>query len=96
MEKDLITIDEIDYLADLSGLNFSNEEKEIMQGEVSGILSMLNTCADIELDNSISMDTVSLGSLREDVIKRSLDKDVALSQVRESRGNYVVIPKGGL
>ena len=96
MEKNLITIDEIDYLADLSGLNFSDEEKEIMQGEVSGILSMLNTCADIEVEGSISASTVLLSDLRDDEVHRSLDKDIALSQVRECRGNYIVIPKGVL
>lgn len=93
MGKQLIGLEQIDHLADLSGLNFTDKERDVMLKEVSGILSMLEQCKDVELTEPSRPKTVTLSDLREDVVKGSLKKDVATGQAIETRSDYISIPK---
>lgn len=93
MEKKLIDLEQIDHLADLSGLNFTEKEREVMLKEVSGILTMLEQCSDVELTEPSMPKMVTLSDLREDVVKNSLKKEVATGQAIETRSDYVSIPK---
>lgn len=93
MEKQLIDLDQIDHLADLSGLTFTDKERLVMQKEVSGIIGMLEQCKDVELTEQSKPKTVSLSDLREDRVRSSLKKDVATGQAVEIRNDYIAIPK---
>lgn len=93
MEKHLIDMGQIDHLAELSGLRFSDKEREIMQKQVSGILDMLQQCEDVQLTEKSRPRIISLADLREDIVKSSLKKDTAIGQAVETRGDYIVIPK---
>ena len=93
MEKHLIDLEEIDHLADLSGLNFSDKERELMQREVSGIIGMLKQCEDVELANVSKPKTITLSELREDVIKPSLAKDCVVGQAIDTISDYIAVPK---
>ncbi len=93
MEKELISLEQIDYLADLSMLTFTEKERNTMVKEVSGILSMLQSCEDVQITEKSKPRTVSLGELREDKIEPSLNKDIVLGQALDVRNDYVSIPK---
>lgn len=93
MEKQLIDFDQIDHLAELSGLNFAEKERDIMLKEVSGILSMLEQCKDVELTEPSKPKMVTLSALREDEVMSSLKKDIAIGQAIETKSDYVSIPK---
>lgn len=93
MEKPIIDIDKIDYLAELSNFNFTDKEKEIMQKEVSGIIGMLERCQDVQLTENIAPQNIGLSSLREDDVAKSLKKDVAIGQAISTSSDYIVIPK---
>lgn len=93
MEKHIIDLDLIEHLADLSGLNFTDKEKDIMVKEVSGIITMLENCEDVELTEKSRPKTVSLSDLREDKVAPSMNKDKAIGQAINTQSDYVVIPK---
>jgi aspartyl/glutamyl-tRNA(Asn/Gln) amidotransferase C subunit len=93
MEKHIIDLDQIDHLANLSMLNFTDKEREIMLKEVGGIVNMLEQCEDVQLTERSKPKIVSLGDLREDNVKPSLKKDSVIEQAVDSRSDYFCIPK---
>ena len=74
MEKEKITIELIDKLSDLSQLSFSEDEKELLIGEVSGIIEMLDKCDNVSVDdNTLLSREWRIADLRDDEIGESLD-----------------------
>jgi aspartyl/glutamyl-tRNA(Asn/Gln) amidotransferase C subunit len=93
MEKHLIDLDTIEHLADLSGLNFTEKEKDVMVKEVRGIITMLENCEDVQLSEKSNPKTVSLSDLRDDKVAPSMRKEKAIGQAINTQCDYVVIPK---
>ena len=93
MDKQKISISDIEHLAELSGLEFSDVDKQVMLNEVVGILDMFDACA--EADDYVVTDNkvMSLSDLRDDEVSPSLSKeDVFKNTPRVDRG-YVVVPR---
>ena len=93
MEKHIIDLDTIEHLADLSGLNFTEKEKDIMVKEVRGIITMLENCDDVELIEKSEPKTIGLADLREDKVAPSMRKEKAIGQAIKTQSDYVSIPK---
>ena len=93
MEKNIIDLDKIEHLADLSGLNFTEKEKDIMVKEVRGIITMLENCDDVELTEKSEPKTIGLADLREDKVAPSMRKEKAIGQAIKTQSDYVSIPK---
>jgi len=93
MDNQLISLEQIDYLAGLSGLEFTDKEREIMAKEVSGILTMLHSCEDTNLQDSNIRKVVSINDLREDVITPSIPKEFAIGQAPLIQNDFIAIPK---
>ena len=93
MENTLITIEEIDKLASLSALDFSEEEKEKLIGEVSGIVAMLNECREVDTNGVIDTQVLGLDELREDVVDITIDNSELLSSAPVCSNGYVVVPR---
>jgi aspartyl/glutamyl-tRNA(Asn/Gln) amidotransferase C subunit len=93
MEKHIIDLDTIEHLADLSGLNFTEKEKDTMVKEVRGIITMLENCEDVELTEKSKPKTIGLLDLREDKVMPSMKKDKAIGQAINTQSDYIVIPK---
>ena len=92
--KEEITKTEIDRLADLSQLYLTDEEKENLVNEVSGIIDMLKGCDEVDADNCFaSSNVVDVDCLRDDVIEESLSRDEMLSMANNVQDGYVVAPK---
>jgi len=92
MEKDSITISTIEHLAELSGLEFSEEEKQEMQAQVIGILDMLNGCANADMVVSDSK-SITLDDIRNDEVMPSLIREDVLSNSPNCMQGYIVTSK---
>lgn len=93
MKKEKITIEEIDRLAELSALEFSEEEKKGLVFQVENILSMLNACQSVDTDKVEYENVHKISDLREDEIGESLPVDEALLNAPKQRKGYFNVPK---
>ena len=93
MKKEKVTISDIEYLAGLSALSFTEEEKKLMVTQVSGIIEMLNACADAKVDKDENINTQSLQDLRNDECGEMLNKGSVFTNTPKCEHNYVVVPK---
>ena len=93
MKKTIINSNVIEKLSNLSAIDFTDNEKELMIKEVSGIVDMLDACAKVDKVN-VSEQAVSLDGLREDVETDSMIKrDEILSYAPRTENGYIVVPK---
>ena len=94
MEKEKITIELIDKLSDLSQLSFSEDEKELLIGEVSGIIEMLDKCDNVSVDdNTLLSREWRIADLRDDEIGESLDSSDVFKNAPMTKNGYFGVPK---
>ena len=93
MKKEDITVQDIDRLANLSALEFTDEEKESLISEVSGIVKMLNQCDNVEVTEYEFDNTIALADLREDEVGESLTNEEALINAPKQRKGYYNVPR---
>lgn len=94
MEKEKITIELIDKLSDLSQLSFSEDEKELLIGEVSGIIEMLDKCDNVSVDdNTLLSREWCIADLRDDEIGESLDSADVFKNAPMTKNGYFGVPK---
>ena len=91
--KETVTIEEIDKLANLSKLSFTDEEKQVLVTQVNDIIEMLNGCDINDLEIARNNRTQKLRELREDIVEESMDKDDSMRNSADSRNGYFVVPK---
>lgn len=88
-----ISIDEVERIAKLARLKFSDEEKQKLQTELSAILNYVDQLKKIEgktpdIDMS-QMDGVNL--MRDDVAEMNLPGEEFLKQAPAREGNYIKV-----
>ena len=93
MDKVDITLSDVDHLAELSGLEFSEYDKKIMLNEINCIIDMFNGCAEageftVEQDKS-----VGLNDLRDDEVMSSLGREEVFMNTPKADKGFVVVPK---
>ena len=93
MENDLITIAEIDRLAELSALRFSDEDKERLKGEVGGVVTMLDQCGEIQTNLKGVARSMSLAELRDDEFVAGLSSENIFENAPSHDGEYFVVPE---
>jgi len=91
--EDKITITDIDYLADLSKLTFTDEEKQVLVKEVGGIIDMLNQCGEINIDSQTEHNVQTLNDLRNDEVQEGMGIEDVFSATSLSRNGYFEVPK---
>jgi len=90
-----ITKDEVEYVAHLARLDFSEEEKAKFTSQLNDILmymEMLNQVdtAGVEpVSHAISLQN----AFRDDVVIESLSQELSLSNAPEARGPFFRVPK---
>ena len=89
MEK--ITREEIDKLADLSELKFSDAQKTAMQKDISGIISMLDECGMVDTSSVGEPKAIKISELRPDTPKE--DNIDALANAKQIEDNFFVVPR---
>ncbi len=89
------TID-IDRIAALSKLAFSEEEKLSLERDMKAILELADMLPAADDAGSFSIDTetksIALSSLRSDSVKESLDRELILSQAPITSGDFIAVP----
>lgn len=93
MKKEEITLSDIEYLAGLSALEFSDSEKKVLVGEVSSVINMLNGCANADVKCKEGAKTMNFNDLRDDTVLDSLNRDTLLGGAPRCDCGFVVVPK---
>ena len=93
MEEISVTIEDVEHLAEMSALEFTDKEKVVMLNEIKGILSMFNGCADADDTIIDKSKAITLDDLREDDPKASLNKDEVFMNAPRCEHGYIVVPK---
>lgn len=88
-----ISIDEVDRIAKLAKLRFSEAEKQKLQTELSAILDYADQLKKIEgkapaIDLAVQ-DGVNL--MRDDVAETNIDREELLKQAPAREGNYIKV-----
>jgi aspartyl-tRNA(Asn)/glutamyl-tRNA(Gln) amidotransferase subunit C len=93
MEEISITIQDVEHLAEMSALEFSEKEKSVMLNEIKGILNMFNGCADADDTIKDKSKTISLDDLRPDEPKSSMSREEIFMNAPRCEHGYIVVPK---
>ena len=93
MKKEEITLDDVSYLAGLSGLEFDEKEMLSMHKEVVNVVNLLNGCEEVVGDNSRSTIVLSLDQLREDERQNCLSPESVFMD-RDCNNGFFVVNKG--
>lgn len=90
-----ITINEVEHVAALSRLEFTQAEKELFRGQMDAILSYIDKLG--ELDTTGVEPTSHVlpitNVMREDKVRQSLSPDDALANAPERSGSFYRVPK---
>lgn len=90
-----ITIDEVEYVAHLARLAFSEEEKGKFTTQLNDILMYIDKLNQVDtagvepVSHAISL----RNAFRDDVVKDSLNQDISLSNAPEARKPFFRVPK---
>ena len=93
MEKELVSINEVEHIAQLSRLNFSEEEKKSMQQSLSEIVDYFSSIKTVDT-NGVDAINKPASTAREDVIKPSLPKTEVVKNAPVHNANSFVVPRG--
>jgi len=87
-----ITLNDVDYLTNLSALEFTDEEKKQFLTDFNNILEMVNKLQNQQTDNNeVYNKAHNLNNLREDEIQPSLpQKEVLDNAPKQRRGCFNV------
>lgn len=90
-----ITPEQVDYVAILSRLHLTSEEKSKYMNQLDDILKYMDALEAVDTDNVIPMASpIELfNPLRDDVVKPSLTIDEALANAPQIEGTAFVVPK---
>ena len=82
----------IDHLCDLSKLNYTDEGKEKVMGEMSAIIELMDTVKefDVVYDDTKDNNSISYDEVRKDVAKPSFPAEKLLRNTQPSDNCYVV------
>ncbi len=90
-----VTIKEVENIAKLAKLKFSNEETEKLQGDLNKILEYIDELNEVNLDDTEPMENINelVNVTRKDEIIKGLSQEEALKNAPEKTGNYFKVPK---
>lgn len=88
-----IEIKDVEYLAELSALKFSPDEKENFLKDLNNILEMVNQLKQHNTnENNVYNTSHNLSGLREDVVGKSLPQEEVLANAPKQRGGCFSVP----
>ena len=90
-----ITRADVEYVAGLAQLTLDDATVDRLTGELGQILEYVDQLNELDTDGiEPMMHVLDLTNvLREDEVKPSLDRDVALSSAPKTDGEYYLVPK---
>lgn len=90
-----VTVKDVEYIARLAKLSFSDEEKQIFVQQFNQILSYVEKLNELETQdikptsNPLNLTNV----MRDDTVKPGLEQDEALANAPRSKHGYFSVPK---
>ncbi|MGI6270044.1 MAG: Asp-tRNA(Asn)/Glu-tRNA(Gln) amidotransferase subunit GatC [Candidatus Howiella sp.] len=82
------------HLAELSKLNFTEEELTRITGEMDEIVALMDTVADFSAEGEgFVNDAVAFADLRKDEVQSSFPREEILQNGRENNGTAFIVPK---
>ena len=89
-----IDIKDIKHLAELSALEFSDEELLQFVPEFNNILSMINEINQVNVDSGLVINNaVDVSDLRADEVQESMPQDLALINAPKQRKGCFNVPR---
>lgn len=90
-----ITKEEVEYVAHLARLDFSEEEKVKFTAQLNDILMYMDKLNEVDTSGIGPMShAIALqNAFRDDTVKDSLTQDISLSNAPEAKGPFFRVPK---
>ena len=94
-----VTRNDVEHIAKLARLNFSEEEKEKLTRELNEILKYMEKLDELDTTNVEPLSNVSelfppgVGMMRDDNVKPSLPRDEALMNAPDKTEKFFKVPK---
>ncbi|MEN6319593.1 MAG: Asp-tRNA(Asn)/Glu-tRNA(Gln) amidotransferase subunit GatC [Syntrophaceae bacterium] len=90
-----ITRGEVEYVAHLARLTFSDEENAKFTSQLNDILMYMDTLNQVDTSGvePMSHATALQNTFRDDVVKESLPHELSLANAPEARGPFFRVPK---
>lgn len=93
----MVTKEEVQHVADLAKLEFSNEELTALTSELNSVLGYIDQLKELDVTNVAPMEnmneTVEEAALRTDEVRPSLSVEQALKNAPKSADGYFLVPK---
>ena len=88
----MVDINDVKHVADLSRLEFSNDELLKIQEDLSNIV---NYCSQLSMANVETTETKSeeQGTLREDIVRQSMDKSDVVKNAPFHNDSAFIVPR---
>lgn len=91
-----VTIKDVEHIAKLAKLKFTDEEKQKLQGEMNKVLDYIDTLNEIPgLDKVAPLENINNTEnvFREDIDEKCLTKEEALKSAPAKTENFFKVPK---
>jgi aspartyl-tRNA(Asn)/glutamyl-tRNA(Gln) amidotransferase subunit C len=88
-----ISLDEVNRIAKLARLAFTDDEKQKLQHELSAILDYVDQLKQVEgkTDTAIAEDPDSINLMRDDVVEMRESPEEFLKQAPSREGNFIKV-----
>ncbi len=92
MSVDLKTVDR---LAELARLEFKDEERKEIQGDLNRILELIDKLSEVDTEGvePLIYMTDEVARLRDDIMKQEITQDEALKNAPDKDSDYIRVPK---
>lgn len=86
---------DVKYVAELARLELSEEEMKTFQPQLEGIVGYVEKISEVNVDGIDPMmhGFGTVNAMREDVVRPSLDKELALANAPKRVGDEFLLPK---
>jgi aspartyl-tRNA(Asn)/glutamyl-tRNA(Gln) amidotransferase subunit C len=90
-----VSIEDVEKIAVLAKLKFSDEEKVKLQKDLNRILEYMDEMNEVNLDNVEPLENINeiINVVREDKNEKWLSQEEALKNAPAKTGNYFKVPK---
>ena len=91
----MIDTELITYLAKLSKLALTDEDKERFTAEMSAIVNLMDTINEVNMEDQVDLkqEGIHLEALREDKVVPSYDRETILKNAYHKKDGFFEVPK---
>ena len=84
---------EIKHLAELSKLEFADEELQSFVGEFEKQIELVDTIKNTEVIGNMKLNILKMEELREDKVKNSFSSEILLENAPDKKRSYFAVPR---